>query len=295
MIINILKKKEFELSLFIFLIFSFPLFSQNAIDTLYINSGKIIILDNFTWKFTENDIVSKRNVFTTNWETNQIFAYLKNSKSFNLPYYRSLVKKEPYYRAPINGPLYQDFKNRHDGIDIGFSNNDTIRAFYNGKVRFAAYNNNGYGNLIIIRHPNELETYYAHLSKLLVSSNDTLKTGDIIGLGGSSGRSKSPHLHFEIRYHDFPIDPFLLIDKSHIIDNTKKLLPVKEEKNIIKTLIDTTILRNVDDKNIQYHIVKKGDTFYNVSKTYNISVEAIKKLNSINSNTIHIGQKLRVF
>ncbi len=280
--------------LLVLLIFPFQLFSQKIIDTLYIHSGRIVVLENHTWEFLDKDISSQKNIFITNWETDQVFAYLKDSKSFNLPYYLSLSKKESYYKAPIIGPLYQEYKNKHDGIDIGLRTDDTIRAFYNGKVRFSSFNNNGYGNLIIIRHPNELETYYAHLSKLLVKVNDTIRTGDIIGLGGSTGHSKAPHLHFETRYHDFPINPFLLIDKAFIIDDNKKTLPLESEKIIIKLQKDTIIPQRPILENTKYHIVEKGDSFYNISKKYNTSIEEIKKLNLINDNVIHIGQRLRV-
>ncbi len=70
----------------------------------------------------------------------------------------------------------------------------------------------GYGNLIIVRHDNGLETYYGHLSERLVQSGEWVEAGQIIGLGGSTGRSTGPHLHFETRYYGQAFDPERLID-----------------------------------------------------------------------------------
>ena len=74
-------------------------------------------------------------------------------------------------------------------------------------MRISEYNKGGYGNLVIIRHDNGLETYYGHLSERMVEPNQWVEAGQIIGLGGSTGRSTGPHLHFELWYKGNPVNP----------------------------------------------------------------------------------------
>ena len=95
----------------------------------------------------------------------------------------------------------------HNGVDIRASIGDTVYAAFSGKVRVARYNANGYGNFVVIRHHNGLETVYGHLSKHLVEANDYVETGQPIGLAGNTGRSTGPHLHFETRFCGKPINP----------------------------------------------------------------------------------------
>ena len=99
----------------------------------------------------------------------------------------------------------------HSGIDIQLHWGDTVNAAFDGVVRVSKYGR-GYGNYIIIRHENGLETLYAHLQKRFVAKNDTVHAGSLIGLGGSTGRSTGAHLHFETRFLGRPIDPELFID-----------------------------------------------------------------------------------
>lgn len=104
------------------------------------------------------------------------------------------------------------FKRVHKGLDIKVLTGDTIVAAFDGKVRVVRYDAGGYGNYVVIRHNNGLETIYGHLSKQLVSSNQEIKAGEPIGLGGNTGRSFGSHLHFETRIAGEPINPELLFD-----------------------------------------------------------------------------------
>ncbi len=99
----------------------------------------------------------------------------------------------------------------HYGIDYAGCNRDTSRSVWDGVVRYAERGyNGGYGNLVVVRHFNGLETYYAHHWSLLVEEGDTLSAGDGIGIIGSTGHSTGPHLHFEVRFLGVPIDPDLV-------------------------------------------------------------------------------------
>ncbi|MBP8758010.1 MAG: M23 family metallopeptidase, partial [Prevotella sp.] len=100
----------------------------------------------------------------------------------------------------------------HKGLDIKVYIGDSIRAAFSGKVRIVRYEAAGYGKYIVIRHPNGLETIYGHLSEQLVSENQTVKAGEVIGLGGNTGRSTGSHLHFETRLCGVALNPALMFD-----------------------------------------------------------------------------------
>jgi hypothetical protein len=89
---------------------------------------------------------------------------------------------------------------------------DSVVAAFDGVVRYAQFNSGGFGNCVVVRHTNGLETVYAHLSKIMVSVNQYVQGGETVGLGGTTGNSSGPHLHFETRYKDFPIDPETYFD-----------------------------------------------------------------------------------
>lgn len=95
----------------------------------------------------------------------------------------------------------------HRGVDLSLHIGDTIRAAFSGKVRLTRYERRGYGYYVIIRHGNGLETIYGHLSKFLVKPDQIVKVGEPIALGGNTGRSTGPHLHFETRYLGMDINP----------------------------------------------------------------------------------------
>jgi len=156
-------------------------------------------------------------VFTENWITDVAFVY-DNIRATDLPETVSipLVRNGEQFRATWYGKISSGYKMRwgrhHHGVDIGLKTGDPVFAAWDGVVRYAQWNKAGYGNCVIIRHKNGLETVHGHLSKIHVRPNQYVTSGDTIGLGGSTGRSTGPHLHFEVRYKDFSIDPELLID-----------------------------------------------------------------------------------
>lgn len=99
----------------------------------------------------------------------------------------------------------------HTGIDLALNTGDKVFAAFDGVVRLAKYNG-GYGNCVVIRHYNNLETLYGHLSKINVKVGQVVKAGDVIGLGGSTGHSTGPHLHFECRLLYACFDPEWIFD-----------------------------------------------------------------------------------
>ena len=115
----------------------------------------------------------------------------------------------------ITSPFGQRWGRLHAGLDIKVYIGDTICAAFDGKVRVVDYDARGYGNYVVIRHPNGLETLYGHMSKHLVKNDQIVRAGEPIGLGGNTGRSTGSHLHFETRLCGVPINPALMFDFPH--------------------------------------------------------------------------------
>lgn len=104
------------------------------------------------------------------------------------------------------------FGRQHKGMDIKVYIGDSIRSAFSGRVRIVRYEGGGYGKYIVIRHNNGLETIYGHLSKQLVTEGEEVRAGDVIGLGGNTGRSTGSHLHFETRLCGVALNPALFFD-----------------------------------------------------------------------------------
>jgi len=102
-------------------------------------------------------------------------------------------------------PVYGDMR-QHNGIDISCPEGTPVYAVLDGTVEKASYVEE-YGNLVVLRHQEELSTYYAHLSKILVKGGDEVQRGSLIAFTGNTGVSTGPHLHFEVRKNNIPIDP----------------------------------------------------------------------------------------
>lgn len=108
-------------------------------------------------------------------------------------------------------PAEKDQLQFHKGIDIAAPMGTDVYCAAQGKVIFAGQKS-GYGNCVIIEHENGLATLYGHLSKILVDANQQVKIGDIIAKVGNTGRSTGPHLHYEVRKNNTPINPKLFLN-----------------------------------------------------------------------------------
>ncbi len=114
-------------------------------------------------------------------------------------------KSDPSGR-PVGGVLTQNYHSGHNGLDFGIPVGTPIKATMDGKVVHAGWNNQGYGNLVIVENAS-YRTYYAHLSSIPVAVGDFVSAGTAIGLSGNTGNSTGPHLHYEIRKNNLPTDP----------------------------------------------------------------------------------------
>jgi len=107
---------------------------------------------------------------------------------------------------PIDGYLTQSFSGHHKGLDFGAPEGTPVRATMEGRVIHAGWNDDGYGNLVIIENQS-YRTYFAHLSEIAIRIGQRVHAGEIIALSGNTGNSTGPHLHYEIRRNGRPIDP----------------------------------------------------------------------------------------
>ncbi len=108
--------------------------------------------------------------------------------------------------APVHGPLTQEFHPGHNGLDFGVVVGTPARTTMDGEVVYAGWNDQGYGNLVIVEN-GPYRTYYAHLSQIPVSVGQQVRAGSVVGLTGNTGRSTGPHIHYEVRKDGTPIDP----------------------------------------------------------------------------------------
>lgn len=177
----------------------------------------------------------------------------------------------------------------HQGIDIKVQTGDTIYAAFDGKVRISSYQRRGYGNFVVIRHNNGIETLYGHLSKKFVVANQNVKSGDPIGLGGSTGRSSGSHLHFETILMGKAINPAFLFDfKNQTVTGEKYLYRKPGSKYVENGKVKTA------GPEPKYHKVRKGDTVSKIAHKHGVSQKTIFKLNGINAKTVlRLGMTLR--
>lgn len=209
---------------------------------------------------------------------------------------------------PFNGNVTSEFgwrkRRPHYGTDIDLETGDTVMAAFDGMVRIAKLNRS-YGNVVIIRHKNGLETVYAHLSKILVEAGQMLEAGQIIGLGGNTGHSFGAHLHFEMRYLGQAIDAEDFIDFATGTLKKNECLITKAD---VETKYDLRALHSRQKKDLNLArvtgskskygktiTVKKGDTLGRIAQRNHTTIKAICKKNGIKqTKVLRLGQKLKV-
>jgi len=191
------------------------------------------------------------------------------------------------YNHPTNGYVTSNFGTRrgryHYGIDLKLYTGDTVYNAFDGIVRVSKFSKS-YGNVVVIRHFNGLETLYAHLSKRLVTPNTPIRSGDVIGLGGNTGRSHGSHLHFEVRYFGEPINPNDIIDFDNFC--LKKDTLYLTEKNFDY---------QVEARKAHYYTIRKGDTLSKIAHKNRTTTKALCRLNNFKQNKVlRAGKRIRV-
>ena len=284
----------------------------SAIDTLATESPylSIILFNDNTWRYVmAEEFRNDPEVFSDHWNTTATHAYSDVELS-SLPEATPirLVDSLGSYHHPYIGRITSRYGPRrgraHQGLDISLKIGDPIYATFDGKVRMSKAAGN-YGNLVIIRHNNGLETYYAHLSERSVEVGDWVVAGQQIGLGGNTGRSTGPHLHFEVRYKGQSFDPERIIDfttgdlrRSELLLKRRHFSIYAKYEQDFDEEVEVEKIEEAERKAaaaIQYHTVRSGDTLGALARKYGTTVTRLCQLNGIKSTSIlRIGQRLRV-
>ncbi len=188
----------------------------------------------------------------------------------------------------------------HTGTDLNLNTGDTITSVFDGMVRVVGVDGRGYGRFVVVRHYNGLETLYGHMSRPLVESGLVVKAGDVIGLGGSTGRSTGPHLHFEVRYEGNPFDPRHIFDwsvpaaKSREFELTKSVWDYRRSGRSYKSEFESGD-QAPTYKSAVWHKIRSGETLSSIARKYGTTVTAVARMNKLSvRSTLRIGQRLRV-
>ena len=194
------------------------------------------------------------------------------------------------FRLPAPGYVTSPYGWRryrmHKGTDIKVQIGDSIRSAWSGQVRIVGWDPRGYGYYVVVRHDNGLETIYGHLSRPMVDEYEKVLAGDVIGLGGNTGRSTGSHLHLEIRYLGEAMNPASFIDfgTGELKNKEEYVIGIKAMKQA-----------RAEQAAMKWHKVKQGDTLSAIAKKYGTTVKRLCQLNNIKETKIlQIGMKLRV-
>lgn len=260
---------------------------------------QIRLIETNTFVDLVDEMEPELDIYTEGW----------NSKAVN-PFRNSEVPDKAVidvtgYHMPVPGRVTSPYGYRakfgrmHKGIDLQIRSNDTIYAAFDGKVRLTAYEAKGYGNYVIIRHPNGLETVYGHLNKHLVKADQTVRAGQPIALGGSTGRSTGPHLHFETRFMGYAINPAGIFDFNNQTTHTDTYAFSKktyqQARNYAPARKNSKGNTYRAGSEMAVYVVKKGDTLSSIAKSYGLSATTLRKLNGLQtSSKIRVGQELKL-
>lgn len=299
-----------------FLVNSLTGFSQKVVDTLYTEEGTMLIFANRTWEYLEDldfngvlnerlnsEIMGDSNLhYVQSWDHDMCYTSNLENDINKLKDTIWLCLEDSLnddFVMPFDGRITSHFGWRrgrnHNGTDIDLNTGDTVRAAWSGKIRYAKYNTSGFGNLVIIRHYNGLETFYAHLSKHLVVPNQVVTAGDPIGLGGNTGHSYGSHLHFEVRFYDVPMDSEKLIDYKKKAVRDENLLVHRGLFRGGSSSRSYTASSSGSTAGAKYYRIRSGDTLGAIAARNKTSVSRICQLNGIRPTTIlQIGRNLRV-
>ncbi|MEI8203683.1 MAG: M23 family metallopeptidase [Bacteroidota bacterium] len=245
-----------------------------------------------------------------------------------------LVDTADSFAFPYKGNIISGFgyrgRHHHTGLDIKLKRGDPVVSAFNGTVSMAK-RYYGYGNMVVVTNENGIETYYAHLSKIKVKPNQFVKAGDLIGLGGRTGRATTDHLHFETRYLGEPFNPLTILDFKlynlkqdtlkitkdlfHDFDPEKMPASKKKKKKGKKDKLEQpepVIVKNdsIESKPIatvtkstkktpgersKLYKVRSGDTLSKIARNNGVSLEKLMQANGLNKTSIlKLGQKIKI-
>lgn len=252
-------------------------------------------------------------IYTEGWDSKRVNCYTNavvpqtaviDVSNFAIPHPGYITSPYGYRRR---------FRRMHKGVDLKLNVGDTIRAAFDGRVRITNFERRGYGYYVVLRHTNDLETVYGHLSKFLIEEGQYVKAGDPIALGGNTGHSTGPHLHFETRYMGYAINPCAIFDFANQTTHTdsytfdkntyqeaRNFSPAANSEYAKKYLKENPPKPYVRSKSSSKsssstYRVRKGDSLSKIASRNGTTVSKICKLNGITTTTkIKPGQRLRL-
>ncbi|WP_223827450.1 M23 family metallopeptidase [Hymenobacter armeniacus] len=272
-------------------------------DTTTLNDGGTEIVEMSEEVLIDSSWVKVAGYYSI-WDTHRVNPYRVDGRS-----YRDSLKlrltdppRQRYAKMPlVTTPITSGFAFRgyrwHYGMDLDLETGDSVKSVFDGVVRIQAWDGGGYGNYILVRHYNGLETVYGHLSKSLVTVGTFVKAGQLIGYGGSTGRSTGSHLHFEVRYQGNPINPVLMYDFPGYKLRKDNFTITSQLFNYYSRALGhrSSGSRSQPSRARQTvtHKVRSGDTLSEVAERYGVRVSTLRKLNP-GVKTLQPGKKLRI-
>lgn len=267
------------------------------------SKDQIRLIENNTFIDLIDDMEPEPDIYTEGWNSKNVNPF----KESDVP--NSKVIDVTGYFMPCPGKVTSNYGYRakfgrmHKGIDLAIRSNDTIYAAFDGKVRLTNYEARGYGNYVIIRHANGLETVYGHLNRHLVKPDQVVKAGQPIGLGGSTGRSTGPHLHFETRYMGYAINPSAIFDFANQTTHTDTYTFTKQTYTQPRNYAPSREMAKSEKENPYKaasnvkttYTVKSGDSLFSIARAYGMSTTTLRKLNGMDADDkIKVGQVLKL-
>lgn len=289
-------------------------------DKLMANQGNAGIQVDNTTKYLESlfneEEEPEYDIYTEGWESGRVNCYA------NMPVPDRMVIDVSKFSMPHPGYITSPygyrkrFRRMHKGVDLKVNIGDTIRAAFDGRVRITNFERRGYGYYVVIRHTNDLETVYGHLSGFLVEPDQYVKAGDPIALGGNTGRSTGPHLHFETRYMGYAINPCAIFDfanqtthtDSYTFDKTtyqnarnfspdanSRYAAEYRKNNPAKPYVNPTGKATRGATASATYRVRKGDSLSKIASRNGTTVSRLCRLNGLTTKSkLKPGQQLKL-
>lgn len=288
-------------------------------DKLLTNQGNAGIAVENTAKYLE-ELFDEENepefdIYTEGWDSKRVNCYADvavpqrveiDVSNFSMPHPGYITSPYGYRRR---------FRRMHKGVDLKLNIGDTVRAAFDGRIRIINFERRGYGKYVVIRHTNDLETVYGHLSGYLVEEGDYVKAGQPIALGGNTGRSTGPHLHFETRYMGYAINPCAIFDfanqtthtdtytfDKNTYQNARNFSPSANSEYAKQYLKDNpnkpyarSVTSSKSHASSSIYRVRKGDSLSKIASRNGTTVAKLCRLNGINTSTkLRVGQRLKL-
>lgn len=279
--------------------------SISNFDTTSVDEGEnlVVEIEEEAAPQGSEDFVTVASYFSI-WDTRNIDPYDIDAKDFDEPVDIELYNvpagrnwSNPLANVKMTSPFGPRWGRLHAGIDLDLETGYPVFSTFDGIVRISGFDYGGYGNYVVVRHYNGLETLYGHLSKKNFEPGTLVKAGDEIGLGGNTGRSTGSHLHYETRYEGNPFNPMYVFDFG-------KAEPVSDHIVLTARTFDRRSLglRNefgsgekIKSRRKYWYKVRSGDTLSSIAQKAGISSSRLAKMNGLRmTSTIRPGKRLRL-